>query len=286
MCRVKENLGIVINPKANPRTINWAERSFPQTEYPRVDPFHPHGTIPETIIVVGGDGTLLPVVRLVHARDTTHTLIAAGGGTAEMIHGSLIHAKQTISERELMDQAIPTDARQMRVGEANGRIFTFLAGFGSNETRYPEILRNLFLPQSLRRIKPYVATWKNFMSHLKNRDEQEHIIDMILTGSHVGGRKPILDDNIFGPRLEYVRVKGSSFQVMAHIGLAFVYYSRFHRFPDWFKGDIRHADSFTVKRHGDIVNFDGEDEPVDRNEAIVVKKSEKPITIFALKRTA
>ncbi len=240
--------------------------------------------LPYGIVAIGGDGTAHLTANTVFKRPEEHLILTVPGGTANTLDNSLRHSNNTLSFRQLLDNNF-SHLRQVPVGQVGNDIFISMAAFGPLPFHYASIVndrREFFIP---RRPKAYIAGAVGYVFYLQNQSSLDSpdvpTTDLFFLGSHVGKLSPTLDEKIFTRELERIRIDAKTQQGKFRAFLQFLHYCRYHEFSRDLS-DVVIGESFTVT-HGNKVVLDGETVKLNEPSSIVVRKSDKPLLMAALK---
>ncbi len=275
-------LGIFVSPHAREsvtkRTLSVLDASG--IKYRKITPNCSPTDLPHTIVAIGGDGTAHLAATAAFNRSEEHLIMTVPGGTANTIDNSLRHANNTTSPEQLLDGNF-SHLRQVPVGQVGNNIFISMAAFGPLPFHYADLVNG----PGKSKVRAYAAAFESFWFYLENQNSLDSpdvpTTDLFFLGSHVGTPSPTLDEKIFTPALERIRIDAKTSQGKLKALCQFLYYCGHHEFSRDLS-DVEIGESFMVN-HGNEVNLDGERVNLHESSPIVVKKSDKPLLMAALK---
>lgn len=282
-----EKVRIYVNPASQERYRNEAiglSKKLPQATLHELR--YPLESIPdgvETVIVVGGDGSVKGVMDKLFDRDNPGRLLIVPAGSQNGLHKTLVDAQSKITLEQLQDNYM-SHIPHLRPGSVNGETFVHLADItkaGVLQIEYVEAMRKTRVP---RKARAYAALVPVIFAIKRGEDYPTYGFDVFYPGPYIGAIKISPGQNIYDNNLTHISMQAKNkIEWAIKSGALFFYMLTLGgKTPPETIAKITSKQSFELNAYGTEINVDGEIKPLPKTGTIFVARDKRSLPIAAL----
>lgn len=236
----------------------------------------------DTVVVIGGDGSLRQVAAKMHEREKLGIVLAGGGGSQDAFRRSLVRAKSFIETQDLLvgNELAVRDFQPARVNEL---FFLHSAEFGRATLAFNDRNERYRNRPMFRDAKMLLAALQTGIEQA-GEDKKDPIIEAVFTAPDLRFKEFFPGQDLYSDKLTRVTVPAMNKKDMVKLASRIVWglYTPSDMPDDLFQ--IEQVDDVTIKNnHQETINLTGDVFTLEEhNKLYITRKDTKPIQIAAL----